>query len=96
MAGYKFSYENISFYSNDLADYPDEIDIAIVHNEYSDENKLQITHGVYIFLDNCLGELNFLNTIDNLSVCGKEAAKKELIPGGKAQRLSDLAAKRIY
>lgn len=66
MAGYKFDSDNLFFYSNDYTDYPDEIDICVIHNERTEENKQQIGNGTYIFLDNYLGELDFLNNIDNL------------------------------
>ncbi|MEO8150857.1 MAG: hypothetical protein ABI723_24705 [Bacteroidia bacterium] len=68
MAGFKFNDENLSFYANDYADYPDEIDITIMHNDFTEENKSAITNGTYIFLDNYLGELGFATTIDNLTV----------------------------
>ena len=80
MAGHKFDAENMNFYSNENPDYPDEIDITIVHNDCNEKNKPVITNGTYIFLDNYLGELDFVVTIDNLSVIGKEEAQKELIP----------------
>ena len=83
MAGYTFNEENLSFYSNDHAEYPDEIDITLVHHELDKENKSTITNGTYIFLDNFLGELNFATTIDSLTVIGKAEAKKELVPIGK-------------
>ena len=77
MGGYKFNSENLSFYSTDLVDYPDEIDITIVHNDLTEENKKQISNGVYIFLDNYLGELDFLNNIDNLTTVGLKQKQKE-------------------
>lgn len=80
MGGYKFNSENLSFYSNDLKLYPDEIDITVVHNDLNEENKEQITQGVYIFLDNYLGEIDFLITIDDLKVIGKKETEIELIP----------------
>lgn len=80
MAGYKFGKENMSFYSNENSNYPDEIDITIVHNDLNDENKSTIINGTYIFLDNYLGELNFVTTIDNLTVVCKREAAKELVP----------------
>lgn len=79
MAGYTFTRENISFYPNINPDLPDEIDITIVHSDYSEENKEAITNGVYIFLDNFLGELHFAETIDNLVVTGKKNTEQELI-----------------
>lgn len=80
MAGYQFNKENLSFYSNDFADYPDEIDITVVHNNFNEENKPTIINGTYIFLDNYLGELDFAVTIDNLKILGKKEAERELIP----------------
>ncbi len=70
MAGYEFNKSNINFYSQEIAEYPDEIDIIIVHDDLSEENKEQISNGVYIFLDNYLGELDFVNNIDNLNIIG--------------------------
>jgi hypothetical protein len=83
MAGLKFDSENLFFYSNDFPEYPDEIDITIIHSNLTDSNRQQITNGVYIFLDNYLGELDFVNNIDNLQVIGTHEAQKELVPISK-------------
>lgn len=83
MAGLKFNSENLFFYSNDLPGYPDEIDICVVHKDLNDDNRQQITDGVYIFLDNYLGELDFVNNIDNLQIISKAEAQKDLIPISK-------------
>ena len=83
MAGYKFDSDNLFFYSNNHADYPDEIDIVVIHNEQAEENKQQIGNGTYIFLDNYLGELDFVNNIDNLKIIGRHEAEKELVPIAK-------------
>lgn len=80
MAGYVFDSESLFFYSNDNPKYPDEIDVSIVHQDYKEEDKTAIGNGVYIFLDNYLGELNSITTIDNLTIIGKSEAEKELIP----------------
>lgn len=80
MDGYKFNSENLSFYSNSFEEYPDEIDITIVYNNFIEENKEQIINGTSIFLENFLGELDFVNNIDSLKVIGIKNAKKELIP----------------
>jgi len=80
MDGFIFSAENLNFYSDDDSEYPDEIDITIVHDDYSDENSDTIKRGTFIFLDNYLGELNYATTVDATSVVGKKEAKKELIP----------------
>lgn len=83
MAGYNFDSENLFFYSNDYADYPDDVDICVIHNEQTEENKHQIGNGTYIFLDNYLGELDFINNIDNLNVISRNQAEKELVPIAK-------------
>jgi len=83
MAGYKFNNENIHFYANELIEYPDEIDITIVYEDLTEENKIQISNGIYIFLDNYLGELDFVSNIDNLTIVSKEEAQKELVPISK-------------
>jgi hypothetical protein len=59
MSGFGFNRNNLYFHSDANQDYPDEIDITIVHDDYTEENKSRISNGVYIFLDNYLGELDF-------------------------------------
>ncbi len=83
MNGYTFDSENLFFYSNDYPGYPDEIDICVIHNERTEDNKQEIGNGTYIFLDNYLGELDFLNNIDNLKIISKYEAEKELVPIAK-------------
>lgn len=85
LSEYKFDTEHLHFYSNELAGYPDEIDIVVVHDDFTEENKSTIINGTYIFLDNYLGELNFATMIDNLTVIGKQEAEQELIPIEKLQ-----------
>lgn len=83
MSGYDFNGDNLFFYSNELADYPDEIDISIVHTDLTEDNRKIIGNGTYIFLDNYLGELDFVNNIDNLKVIGRQEAEKDLVPIAK-------------
>jgi hypothetical protein len=80
MAGYTFDDKTLSFYANENAEYPDEIDITVVHTDYDEKNKSTITNGVYILLDNYLGELNFVTTVDNTKVSAVRDAEKELVP----------------
>lgn len=80
MAGYEFSSKNIHFYANGLEEYPDEIDITIVHDAYTEENKKDIINGCYIFLDNFLGELKTVTVIDNIRFAAKKEAKEPLVP----------------
>jgi len=83
IGGYQFNSGNMFFYSNDHPNYPDEIDISVTHNELTNENKDNIINGIFIFLDNYLGELNFMNNIDNLRIVTSQEVEKELIPIGK-------------
>lgn len=83
MAGYEFNEEKLSFCPNNLPLYPDEIDLTIVHADYSEEAKNTIINGTYIFLDNFLGELEMVETIDNISFRGNDDSEKELIPINK-------------
>jgi len=80
MAGYDFSSKNMYFYANDLEEYPDEVDITIIHDEYNEENKKDIINGSFIFLDNFLGEIKSITLIDNVKFKAKSEAEKELVP----------------
>lgn len=80
MGELSFSNENIFFYSNELENYPDEIDITVVHLDLNEENQEDIMNGSYLFIDNYLGELNSSLLIDNIEFENKERAKKKLIP----------------
>lgn len=80
MGDLKFNKDKLSFYSNDNPGYPDEIDITVVHSDYQEDLKETITNGVYIFMDNYLGELNSVTTVDNMQIIGKDKLEKELIP----------------
>jgi len=83
MQDFEFNGENLFFYANEDPNYPDEIDLRVVHNDFTKENEQIITNGTFIFLDNFLGELNFITSIDEVEVIGKESAEKELIPIAK-------------
>lgn len=80
MSGYKFNRDNLFFIPEELPGYPDEIDIKVIHQDFNNDNAEVITNGVYIFLDNLLGELDFATTVDNLTVGDKGESKAELIP----------------
>lgn len=84
MDGNEFSNNNISFFSNDMNEYPDEIDITLVHKDYTEENKDIITSGCLIYLDNLLGEYNTAIMVDVVQVAGPED-EQELIPIEKLQ-----------
>ncbi len=76
-----FKSDNLYFYSTQNDNYPDEIEITVICQNFEEKNKGKITSGIYLFLENYLGELNFATTIDVLNIESKqEAANQELIP----------------
>lgn len=83
MNGYIFDKENLFFYSNEDKEYPDLIDISVFYSDINEENKPVVSNGIYIFLDNYLGELEFSTNIDSLTIVLKEEVDKELVPIGK-------------
>jgi len=80
MYGFSFDINEMHFYPIEHIYRPDDVDIVITHPEYTEENKANIAHGVEIFLDNYIGELNSIITIDNLNVTSSKQATGELIP----------------
>lgn len=80
MEGFKFSKDTLSFYANDHSAHPDEIDITLVHTDYTEEVKEAIGLGTYTFMDNFLGELNFQTSIDSMKIIGPDKVEKALIP----------------
>lgn len=79
MAGYEFSTNNIHFYPNEDLKYPDKVDITVVYDNYNEDDKSTVTNGVYIYLDNLLGELESMTKIDNITIIGVED-NQQLIP----------------
>lgn len=96
MGNYTFNTQNMHFFATNNAAYPDEINITIVHDEYNETDKDAITNGVYIFLDNYLGELTFASTIDKLSITGKNDTQEELIPLDKLRDYLNWREKRVH
>ncbi|OXB04650.1 DUF695 domain-containing protein [Flavobacterium pectinovorum] len=77
---FNFDKGNLKFYPNIHNDYPDEIDLTIVYDYFEEDKKAAVTNGVYIFLDNYLGELHSVTLIDNMKVVGTNDISQELIP----------------
>ena len=77
---YVFTKDNLHFYAHEHPTYPDEIDLSIVYDGYVESADELITNGIYIFLDNYLGELQSITLIDSVTVVGRDAANQELIP----------------
>lgn len=80
MGGFKFNSDNLKFYPNLHKDYPDEIDLTIIYDDFVEDEKGMQTNGIYIFLDNFLGELHSVTLIDSLKIVGKNDTSEELIP----------------
>ncbi|MBS1638350.1 MAG: DUF695 domain-containing protein [Bacteroidetes bacterium] len=80
MGAYSFNENTLSFYSNDDPNYPDMIDITIVHTDYRENNKQEIMNGVFIYLDNVLGEEKSILVLDNVDFASRPPQGKELIP----------------
>ncbi|MFB9079405.1 DUF695 domain-containing protein [Flavobacterium procerum] len=78
--GFKFNKDNLKFYPNIHDGYPDEIDLTVVYDDFVEEKRSILTNGVYIFLDNYLGELHSVTLIDNMKIVGSNGISEELIP----------------
>ncbi|GGA82664.1 DUF695 domain-containing protein [Puia dinghuensis] len=80
MYGTIFGSESIRFFYKDDPQFPDEIDLTMVHEDFGEDNRQSITHGCLLYLDTLLGELNAATLIDNLHVTGPQPGNEELIP----------------
>ncbi|WKB82917.1 DUF695 domain-containing protein [Cellulophaga lytica] len=80
MDGYTFNESKMQFYATEHSSMPDEIDITITHEDYTEDNKAIMTNGVYLALDHSLGELNSVTKIDNVSIIAPQNATSELVP----------------
>lgn len=81
--GILINLENLHFVYDENGVYPDEINISVVHDDYRPEDHKKFVSGIFIFLDLLLGEVNFEESIDNLEIVEKHAARKHLIPISK-------------
>ena len=79
MGNFQFNGDNLFFIPNEDPSYPDDIDITIVHSDWTKETHDDINRGAYIFLDNYLGEINFATSIDTLEVTGP-TSDQERVP----------------
>ncbi|GIQ57928.1 hypothetical protein Flavo103_10640 [Flavobacterium collinsii] len=77
---FELNADNLKFYPTINKDFPDEIDLTIVYDHFTEDKKQLITNGVYIFLDNYLGELDSVTSIDNMKVIGNNEISEELVP----------------
>lgn len=78
--GHVYNKHKISFYANDDAARPDEINITMVYEDYAAASEEDVVSGVYVFLDNYLGEQSVVSDIDGLRIIGPQDVEKELVP----------------
>jgi hypothetical protein len=80
MGGYEFGADTLRFYPTQDPAYPDEIVLTVTHPDLTEENRSTIGNGVFIFLDNCLGELVLATTVDYVQIESNQDAPQALIP----------------
>ncbi|VTQ02634.1 hypothetical protein [Sphingobacterium daejeonense] len=51
---------------------PDKIDLKFVYDHYHEESHDDILNGIFIFLDNFLGEETMIQCIDKIDVIGPQ------------------------
>jgi hypothetical protein len=79
MNGYVFNKETVSFYYDINPDYPDEIDIHLVHKDYNKEADKTIKTGCFVLLDTLLGEFNSTTLIDAITIEETNKSDKDLV-----------------
>lgn len=80
---HNFSSDTISFLPINNPEFPDEIALRFIIDGYTKEEENNLGNGLYIFLDNYIGELKTVTLIDYLEVRGEESKIGEEIPLNK-------------
>ena len=84
MGPLSFTTKNIFFFPDDDGNYPDEISINLVYtDDYSDDQAEQVANGMFIFLENYIGEMKTATQIDRISIKHKFNSDIELNPINK-------------
>ena len=79
MAGRTYSADTLHFYPRENRAYPHVVDIAIVYSDdTATENEL--SSGVYVYMDNLLGEWVSVTHIDKLDIFNQREATQPLYP----------------
>lgn len=78
--GFSFTVENQYFYPREEPANPDNICITVVNPDFTEAHKGEIAAGVFLFLDNLLGEVKSVTNIDSVRVTSPAEAEHELIP----------------
>jgi hypothetical protein len=84
MNGVCFDNTTIRFFYEEEPGYPDEINLVMVHPDFSAGQQKTVTQGCLLYLDALLGELNAATLIDNVDVKAPDTATDmRLIPMDK-------------
>lgn len=83
MGNFQFDSENIRFAPLINQRFPDEIAIAVTHHELTKANKDSIATGLYIFLDNLLGEVRLATAVDHIEIGADHVREADWVPIGK-------------
>lgn len=73
------SADTLDFIFKEEKEYPDLLNIDIVHDDITDLNRGLFEQGIFIFLENYIGEIQCLELIDGISIKAKNEAQGELI-----------------
>lgn len=77
---YHFNKDTIYFKPVVHEAYPDLIDLDVIYTAFNEEEVTTINQGIFIFLDNYLGELNFVKNIDNIRILPMPEEQEDLVP----------------
>ncbi len=79
-----FTDKNVYFFPENNPLYPDEISIKLVYKERYDQNEFSlIVNGIFIFVENYLGEIKQATQVDRISIEHSAPKEVELIPISK-------------
>ncbi len=68
MNGYEYSTKTLSFAPKYKRGYPDQVEILVFPSELQNVDLQAFRPGVFIFLDNFIGELDLINLVDHVEV----------------------------
>lgn len=80
IGGFDFNKDTIFFRPVVHEDFPDLIDMEVIYKKYDAEQITTINQGIFIFLDNYLGEVNFVKNIDNIRIVAAVEDEAEVVP----------------
>lgn len=83
MDGIRYDSSSLFFFAKSNSEYPDEIDLTFLHSGLTRDQLKDRGNGIFIFIDNYIGELNFVQQIDSYRLKGCDEVVEELIPIAK-------------